>query len=584
MESLQLIRSLISPIADVNFFIEVDNDSTYEDREIGEIIKGANYQKTQQKVDEFTARCQETLSGLQQRVTEARDEHKSAVRIADSEKPGMAPTGIFVDRSDSNSVARHNSKVEQYNNQIDLHRRLVDKASRAKERYEDAQERYKDKKSDLDERIREKKEDLKPALDQDIVAFFGKLQQLVYDCIHNKEYVFEPFVLIYMAKKAYLFLYDRIENPINQKTSSDTFKQLNDELDAIVESHTPGIQQGLAEIFAYIYNSYKENEAVFEQIQEDMARLPYAECERNITQIRELIALPIKTEFSYENIIDPSELYRIEQNVQERKASFESGTRSIDSFVEIVSPHFDLIAEVKEACNSKLAQMVHNKQENLGEAFADSLFVLSVFNESEQDEYLKKQKPLLEEIQVDIEQDLGVELTKLVKTITTTELLTRSTADLLDADPGLAFLAHKSQLEQKKKQLASAISTLDGTLQGINRLPEQKAAEFADKLKQFLGLSVLPLGNLGVLMPMQSLLKTFMPALSSDNSTYASLRQSTSSQLQSFLYVHIALVVVSGLLSLPVSKDQKGWLYGLASTYAASALVLQLKKGELQKL
>ena len=584
MESLKLIRRLISPIADVRFFIDVQSESTYSPQEIAGIIRGANYEKAQQKLREFIERCNETLSGLQSRVDETKAEYDSALSSAKSSNPGSGPSGMFVDNSSQESVNRHNEKVERYNNQLQLHRRNCDQAERAKERYDTANERYKEKKADLDESIRDKQDDLSPALDQDILAFLGKLRQLVYDCIHNKGYTFEPFVLIYMAKKAYLFLYDRIENAISQKTATDTFKQLNDELDALVENHRNDIQKGLAETFAYIFDSYKNNEAFLEKIQLELERLPYAECKQNLALATRLTNLSNDTEFNYQSVIDPLKLSKIEQNVKDRKDNFQEGISSIDTFTKFVNPDFNLISEVKKACDSNLNLMFKNKQEKLGEAFTDSLFILSVFNESEQDDYLKKQKPMLEEIQVDIEQDLGVELTKLVRTITKTELLTKSTADLLKTDSGLAFLAYQPELIQSRKRLVEASSTLDQTLAGINRLPEEKALEFSSKLKSLLGFSVVPIGNLGALIPIQSLFKTYKPALSSDNSAYVSLRRSSSGKIKTFLYVHIVVAILSGLLSFSVDDEKKGWFYGLSSSYILSAIVLQSKKSELEKL
>jgi uncharacterized protein YehS (DUF1456 family) len=96
MQSLQLIRSLVSPIADIGFFISVTSESHYDDNQIAEIINGSNYRKTQQKIADFVARCNETLSGFQQRVNETQAEYDGLVRQANAAQPGSAPGTLFV--------------------------------------------------------------------------------------------------------------------------------------------------------------------------------------------------------------------------------------------------------------------------------------------------------------------------------------------------------------------------------------------------------------------------------------------------------------------------------------------------------
>jgi hypothetical protein len=145
---------------------------------------------------------------------------------------------------------------------------------------------------------------------------------------------------------------------------------------------------------------------------------------------------------------------------------------------------------------------------------------------------------------------------------------------LLESDKGLNFLNYREQLKQKSQELRQGVSVLDSTLEGINRLPEEKAQ----------GLSVLPIGNIATLIPIHKMTKAFVPAFKSSNSAYTSLRQITMQKLQLFLYVHIALVIVGVILSLPIDKNKKPLMYGLSLTYATSALVLFLKKNKITGL
>lgn len=176
MKSLSLIRSQIAPIADITFFVELGSPQfKATDEQIATIVKGANYAKTQQRIADFTARCNQTLAGLRERVTKLQSEYSAAVETVRSNEPGSGPSTLFLNRSNSNSVSSHNASVARHNDSIDLHRQLIAKAQRVKERVEEATDKYKEKKADLEEQICQKKDELTPALDQDIVVFFGKM-------------------------------------------------------------------------------------------------------------------------------------------------------------------------------------------------------------------------------------------------------------------------------------------------------------------------------------------------------------------------------------------------------------------------
>lgn len=182
--------------------------------------------------------------------------------------------------------------------------------------------------------------------------------------------------------------------------------------------------------------------------------------------------------------------------------------------------------------------MLENKQHRMGEAFFDALFTLRVFNENKQDEFLKKQKQWLIETQQEIEELLKIDLLKLVKTIVSTELLTKSTAEMIAQDGGLNFLNYQNQLSSKKQELIQGVSTLDFTIEAINRLPEEKAQLFNKEINKYLGLSLLPIANLAILVPIHKQIITFLPAFQTKNAAYNKLKKITSKSCKlSFTFI-----------------------------------------------
>lgn len=586
IQSLYTIRDLISPVANITFFIDINTVSIdYKDDELATIIKADNYAKTKQRVAEFVARKEASLEDFEQQTVLARQsELEEAQRQADRNRPGSGPSGLFLDKTDQNAVNRHNEKVREYNNQLELHRRLTDQRDRAKERYEDAIARFKEKEDEAEEQIREKKEELKPALDRDMAAFLGKLQQLVYDCFHNKALIFESFILLFMAKKAYVFLYDRIESNSDRNTASNTFRQLNGELEALIENHTDDLKYGFVEIVTYIYESFKENEIIFDALQEQLRELPYDICSANDDSAHSLTSLLVDTNFQYKDIIDPNELSRMEGQIRDRHEKFNNNISEIDTFSNNITITLDNIAEVLANSKAKHQQMRQNKETKLGEAFDYSRFVLGVFNEEVQDEYLKQQKVLLEAMQLEIETSLGTNLPKLLKTILETELLSISAIQAINDNPAFAFLEYRQKLQQKRQELKGGIGKLDQQLQEIARQPNEKAEEFTKKIQILLGVSLVPIGNLVTSFLLHQRITEYLPALSSSHPVYAGLRKKTISRFQVFAIAHALITILIGGGTLAVKDEQKPFVIGGAASYAVSAGVLFLKKKQLTNL
>lgn len=585
MESMKVVRGQVSSIVDIDFFLnEADLNAKYEDDRIAQVIKGSVYERTKQRINDFVARCEQTLSGLQDRVNQTESEYSSLVSRARAEQPGSGPSSIWVNNKDPNSVANYNEKVNRHNAQVDLHRRIVDQANRAKERYEDAVDKLNEKKADLEDQIREKLEELKPALDQDILTLLGKMQQLAYDNIRNKSKFFEGFLLSYLAKKAYVFLYDQIDNTTEQRAASDIFKKLDDELDTIMSSDSTAVKEGLHQAAQFLCNCHQANSTLQKSIQDNLQRLPYQLCEDTEGEIQRLLTLPIETAFEYKHIIDPTELARVEEKVQARKGEFGQNVKMIDDFASRFDPTFVTIASIRDFADSEFARMKDNKIGVLDPVGKDIFFAFGVFDDEDQERYMKKHKQWLQTVQKEIEKSLNVDLTALVRTIIETELLTKTTKEMLDSDQALLFFSKKKKLAQKKQQFLDGIRALDSILNNINELPREKSEKFTKKMSLWLNLSLLPVGNVGVLFPITAMIKEYLPALTSSNAAYVDLKQAHIKKFQIYFYVHVALTLASGIGSFLVESSTRIVLLIVAFTYIVSTAAIYLKGSQLKKI
>ncbi|MBZ5494579.1 MAG: hypothetical protein LAO76_26945 [Acidobacteriia bacterium] len=585
MEAMSLVRRQVSSILNADFFLsQADLDANYEDERIAQVVNGASYERTKRRVSDFISRCEQTLSGLRQRVEQAKAELDGLAAKATATQPGSGPSSFFVDRSNPNSVARYNEKVDKYNAQLELHRRIVDQAGRAKERYEDVTAKLEDKKAELDEQVREKLEELKPALDQDILTLLGKLQQLAYDNLHNKGNLFAGFLLSYVTKRAYVFLYDRIQDTVEQRAATDIFNKLNAEFNTIMTTSGEDVGSGLRQAAEFLLSCYQSNAVLLKNIQDSLQALPYQQCKDAVVEIQRLLSFAINTSFEYGHIIDPSALAKVESEVRARKALFSQQVQAIDRCSARLEPVFSAIAAIQSSVDSELSKMNSYKMTVFDPAGKDVLFALSVLEEENQDRYLKQHKPWLQCMQKEIEQKLGEPLNELVKNVVDTALLTQTAKDKLAADAALCFYSFKSKLAQIKTRLLDGIKSLDSTLQEIDELPRQKSREFARKMSLWLNLSLLPLGNLFGLVAIIGMTKTYLPAFMSSNITYAALRQRYVKKYQVYSYIHIVLMLGCTVWALLAGTPVRPVLWAVTITYVLSTAGLYAKGRQLKTL
>mgnify|MGYP001799620516 CR=1 FL=1 len=582
LQSLSNVKDLVGPIADINFFVNLDNSSTeYSDQQLAKIIQAKNYDRVKDKVDKFKERCEQKLLVEKKRVDDKEEALREAQAKADHNRQGNPPSKLFLDRKDANAVNRYNEKIDRYNNELDLHRRLIDQRDRAQERYEDALDTYKEREADLREQIVEKEEELKPAIDSDIVSFLGKLQQLVYDCFHNKSLIFESFIMLFMAKVSYVFLYDRIESSTERNNANSVFKQLTEELDLLVKGHQNLIKQGFIELVEYINQVYKDNENIFNDMQVSLDDLPYNVCNENEETAQAFLALPIDTNFEYQNIIDPSALAEMSGKISQKRKLFTTKIEEIDIFINGLEDVFSKISGVLSESKNRISQMHANKDKNLGEAFEHAKFILGVFEEEVQDEYLKQQQDILEAIQLDIETAMGVNLPQLLKIILETRLLTVSAEEAVQNNLTFAFLETKPKLLEKSRDFNKGIKELDSHLSEIDEQPRKYAEKFRTKAQYLLGSSIFPLGNLVTLVPLHQELKKFSPALNSQSPAYVDLRQILESRFNIFFITHavVAVLIAGGIFA--VNNRQIPMVGALAGTYAVSSGFMYSKRKQL---
>lgn len=579
-----VVEKQVTPILSLEFFLQEANlIGQYENEKIASMINGQTYQRTKKRTEEFIDRSNQTLQGLKERVDQAAEAYNTAQSNVRQTKPIEPKLGFF-NQSDPEARAKYSQEVDEYNSKLEVYRRMIDQANRAKERYEDAHAKFDEKKPEIEEQIRVKLEDLIPALDQDILTTLGKLQQLAYDNLRNKDNIFAGFLISYLTKKVYVFLYDYINASAEQHLATEIFEKLNTEFDLIIQSESKTIKENLYKTANFLCECYRANEGLLEKIKSNLENLPYQICEDSAGEIDQLTKLPVNTSFEYKEIIDPDELNQVACKVQLRKEEIQGFAERIDLFTSKFETTFSDISNIKDLANSDLSRMIENKTTILDPVLNNASFTLGMFSENDQDRYLKKHKEWFREAKKSIEESLAIDLDTLMITIPDTGLLTKTTRLLLDSDIALSFLSNKAKIEGKREEIATGLAKLDSILNEINELPRQKAEEFGKKTQIWFFISLIPIGNLVAAYILGTMMKQFMPALKSTNPFYVALRQTLAKKLALLPAIHGVLLVVSGILAMVLTADTQIPLLVASISYLISGVILFITGAHLKKL
>ena len=584
MDFMVKVRDIASPVLDVDFFL-IENNITgqFDNQYIAQMIRGTAYARVEKRVNEFIDRSKQTLDRVKSTVDQLEAEYESLVDQANANRPGKGPSKIFLDNSDVNSVNKYNDKVQRHNNQCEFHQRLLDKSERAREKFNDAIDKFKDKQADLDEQVREKKEELVPALDQDIVKLIGDIQKLTDNCSQTQD-KFTSFLVYLLAKKAFEFLDDKIDNSNDRRISSEIRTQVNNKFNELLSTDNADIKTGLKTVTNYLVDCYNENATILTEIENSLTKLPYQECKDHESKIKSLLDKKLNTSFDYEDIIDPAELAKIDNDVNSNKTDAEKQIKDIDELVAQIEPIFKSITEVKSFVDENIQQMVGNKFTKYDPIYGDLVFILSIFDASIQDKYLSKQEQWLQEVQNEIKGEINISPEELINNSFNTELLTLSAKGLIEKDAAIPFLSYRENLPEKKQTLLKNIKDLDSILAKTNEIPKEKSTELSKSISSSIMISILPLVNIIIMFSVYGKINEFLPALLSSNTFYIDAREAIIKKMNTFSYVHIVLMIAGGAASFFVEPQLKPVMYAVGATYLISALMIFIKTSKLNKL
>jgi hypothetical protein len=500
MNALTLLSSQITPIGNLQYLLSFkeDNEDNFavSDETLVTFINGANYKKANDAYETASQRGEERINSSKQQINALKNEFDGAVRTAENRRPGSGPSSLFLNNSDPDAVDRYNSEVRAHNLKIDEHRRFIDIAKRAEERYQDKLQIHNELVQRINEQVEAKHSELKPALDKDIVVFMGKIQGAVYTLIHNQQQFFAGFLTIYLAKKAYTFLAEKIEDPSCNISMNDIFRRLENEIDHLIKNNTEDIKSGYEELFVIFDTIVQTNKIIFDEIQSTLLPLPYAVVDVKQPEIEQLLSITINQEFSFKDIVNPVELEKVAQEVVLQREKAENNITVINDILKELDTFFIENETIRNTITEKIEMMRENKKQTFGDNYEQYIFAIEPLYEYYQDNYLSKYKILLEAIQVSVEDKVNKQLSPIISSIVKKEIFIKPAQTEFDENRVFNFLAQKNHLLTKKNQHLNDITQLNTILEAIDKQPQEQAESTGSYLTMILAASLIPVVNI----------------------------------------------------------------------------------------
>lgn len=588
IQNLLDIRKQVLSILNLDFIINYneidDSESGYLDEEIALGIRGINYKKEKAKIDEFIRRRNEVLDNYKVRVDRAQDKYARTKKRTAETKPGKPPSKLLLIRKDPVAVAKYNEKVEKFNSQLDMYNQLKEEERKTGENYKNMCYEYENQRADFEEKLSLRNETLEKVLADDIIICLDNLYKLANKNIEQRKNFIGGFFFIFLAIKVYDSFSGRVTTVELRVLADQILEKLDYQLDNIIKNHKGEMGKSLLYSIDYFYRCYNENEKLFEAIENELRSIRDIEDIKEQKEIKEFISIPLNVRLEYHHVVDPDELQHIEQAVIRKRNKFQEIVNKIQDCSKKMEPSFEKIAKVKKKCNQYLRKMKENRSCKLDKLFYDIPFILRIFDECEQDEVMENHKEWIKEIQTQIENQYNFNLNNFIANAVDTELLYKRTDEVLNGNDAIRFLSQRNALLEKKDEIIHVLPQLDYILNDIKKLPQRKSAEAGKKISWVLFLSFFPIISIGTISPIFNLIRKFLPALSSNNSFYISLKESLINKFQFFLYTHALLALLFGTLTFFAGNFLRICAFLMTLNHISYSIVLAFQLSKIVKI
>jgi hypothetical protein len=527
--------------------------------EIPNFILCQNFEKAKRKIDQTMERynrkvdeSKEKVEGLAAQVEELTLE--IGYNTGDISRPGLGRLiGGGTLRSTKpgmlDNAEEHNKKAAKYNAILEVVRRLSDKKDAAVERHNEAVEKHNEFIEEAREKLEELTNEAVVVIDDDIVAGLDKCTKIAGKLAgsQNSEDLLGAAEVCFIALKIYHLFEGEIEGNSQRAEAKNRVAEVNKLLGEICASDLLG--NHVADV--YRRNTYlaEKNAELYGQVMKVIGAVNRVELDQGTRAIAGLLGQNVETSFTYEGVVDPSELDAILAKIKDTVGALNSGRAKLRELAASTKASADAAVTAHEGAEALLSSMKTNVQGmNNDLLLVPGHFLFEMMDEAVIDDFYHRElRPIVGGRRKQLVATIGEEqVDALVAKNDDRYSLRKAEAAIKQADL-LRLRSEREKIDGHVKKVSESIAACEADLAKAQEVPRRNADAFRAGLSGKYILSCLP--GIGVLFAFGILgkVKAFEAGFKSTNQIYRDLATEVFAKNRTMTTVALVLAALAGL-------------------------------------
>jgi prefoldin subunit 5/septum formation topological specificity factor MinE len=485
------------------------------------------------KVDNLKLKLQQLESDIQYMEKEHKKWHSKA-------------STFMLDRSNVREVEKQNIAAENAN-------RLLNKISVARDKYSDTVETHNEAIQEAEEKLQELTDEALVAIDEDIVAVIDKCTKIASKLSgsQNSKDQITALEVSFIEMKVHHFFEDFIEENTARKDARDRIKE-GEQLFSELCSNSD-VQNHIADLFRKNIFLIEKNHEKYGQINQAINTIDKKEMDKKIQELQNVFNENFKTNFDFENIIDPSELEKLIAKINETIDSINKNILRANECEKSSKSLAEKIIGTHGNIKAILGSMRDNLQNIENDLILSGFFEIEMLNESVIDDFYSKElkSPVKEFREFLVKQpDLDEEtLDRLIMSDGDNYSIQKSESAINEADL-LRLQNERNKIKEHVDKMNNLIQSLKKDIKNIEGVPKEKSEALKSEYSLKSILSCIPF--IGIIFSFHILkkIKIFEAAFRSTNQIYKDLGKTLLSKNKSRLIINLIVGLVLSIGSL----------------------------------
>ena len=514
-----------------------------EKKNVPDYINCPKYEKAQSKLNTKMERHTSKVD----RCIEALSDSHDTIEMMKKKRSDLDPgSGFWVNKEDPQAVARYNDRLDQM-------RKMTDKIEYAIEKHNDLV----DKRTEAEEEAREALEELTlealSAIDEDIPAVINRLEGIASNFSNSEdaEDLLAAIDVCLLGLRIFAMFDDLIDDRNSRSDAKEGVEKINKVFSSLCADDS--VQNYMVDIYKRNLDLVQKNAGICQQIEGTLSSVDQKQLDTLSRNINVVLAERFDTTFNYSNVIDPAEIDKIVNKINNTIDSLKQNIEKSKSFQETETPAVELGkagTKADQQAKSLKASMQTNV-DALDGPLTQKHFAVQLIDEAVIDDFYQK--------------DLRVATAALRKHIIDTigeqnfETVLQGGDDRFSLKKAQAAI-DKSNLSRLQstldkipghiRELSEYISSAESDIQKANEVPKRNADALRNELNGKYNAFCVPIIGFFTAFGISGRIKTFEAAFSGSNQIYKDLGNELLEKNKKMNIVSMIINLILGLGSL----------------------------------